>query len=30
MASSGEYIGMIAAGMMRSLNGRNCSAVNTL
>ena len=30
IASSGVYIGMIAAGMMRSLYGRNCSAVNTL
>ena len=30
IASSGVYIGMIAAGMMRSLYGRNCSAVKTL
>ena len=30
IASSGVCIGMIAAGMIRSLNGRNWSAVNTL
>jgi hypothetical protein len=30
MASSGVYIGMIAAGMMRSAKGRNCSAVNVV
>ena len=30
IASSGVYIGMMAAGMMRSAYGLNCSAVNTL
>ena len=30
MASSGVYMGMIAAGMIRSASGRNWSMVNTL